>query len=326
MYNSSAKALTVIRQTEKDSLQQPHFSYHDNGIPLQDREQEGFIQGGLLSISTMKNNTQRTSSNTSPSNQPKNSSSITEEEAEGAERFKFCSKDMRGLEGDNGESAVATEETKRVQIEHSSDATVAFPTGDPLTDFLLSSPHQATRMLAPQLHKPKGVGSVRLRTGLGTFVMEAYALVQLGSFHWSEEYLGLTDTELVFVKPPSRFGFAKRIVLPLQSVISVHSVEDDDLPFLLPNIKAFAICTFSRSYLVMIRGEDMKSIWVDVLSDAVESCRAEGRERTYTSGSITCTTATVGSSGGGMNAPHLDLLVRSKGFNLASDQSVLNAR
>ena len=32
--------------------------------------------------------------------------------------------------------------------------------------------------------------------------MEAYVFVQLGSFQWSEEYLGLTENEVVFVKPP----------------------------------------------------------------------------------------------------------------------------
>jgi hypothetical protein len=57
--------------------------------------------------------------------------------------------------------------------------------------------------------------------------------VQLGSYFWSEEFLGLTAEELIFIKPSSRLGAAKRLRLPLQSIVAVQSVNPADFPFML---------------------------------------------------------------------------------------------
>ena len=76
----------------------------------------------------------------------------------------------------------------------------------------------------------------------------------------------------------------------------------------------------------MIRGEDTKSIWIDVLQDAIQSLKIQSTGTTGNAGAISSSSTNQKAGTSLLEAPHLDLLVRSKGFNLTKDHFVLNAR
>ena len=64
-----------------------------------------------------------------------------------------------------------------------------------------------------------GLRAKRLRTGLAPFLMDALVCVQLGNFVWSEECLGLTVGDLVFIKHSNRLRGAVRLCLPLNTIL-----------------------------------------------------------------------------------------------------------
>ena len=65
-----------------------------------------------------------------------------------------------------------------------------------------------------------GLQAKRLRTGLAPFLMDSLACVQVGNYHWSEECLGLTVGDLIFVKHSNRLRGAVRLCLPLNTILS----------------------------------------------------------------------------------------------------------
>ena len=64
-----------------------------------------------------------------------------------------------------------------------------------------------------------GLRAKRLRTGLAPFLMDSLVCVQLGNFMWSEECLGLTVGDLVFIKHSNRLRGAIRLCLPLNTIL-----------------------------------------------------------------------------------------------------------
>ena len=119
--------------------------------------------------------------------------------------------------------------------------------------------------------------------------------------------MGLTSDELVFIKPPNRLGITSRLVLRLESLVSVERVEDSELPFYIAGCAAMVVSTFSRQLVVVMRGLSFRNAWVSTLDTLLSTNRA-----TY-------------SSLPAPPAPHIDLLVRSKGWRLG-DRVILNAR
>ena len=65
-----------------------------------------------------------------------------------------------------------------------------------------------------------GLQAKRLRTGLAPFLMDSLVCVQVGNYHWSEECLGLTVGDLIFVKHSNRLRGAVRLCLPLNTILS----------------------------------------------------------------------------------------------------------
>jgi hypothetical protein len=179
-----------------------------------------------------------------------------------------------------------------------------------VSSFLATSPHSMAELLSKPPHGG-GVGSRKLRTGIAPFVLESYCCVQLGSFFWSQEYLGLTADELVFIKPASRMGVSKRITLPLLSLKAVQSVDNCFLPFTLGDTRAFSVSTFSRVFLVLVQDGQLRDQWIDQLQDMI----AETRDRTR-----------LQSTGSYADNRHLDMLVKTKGYDVEADSHVLNAR
>lgn len=81
--------------------------------------------------------------------------------------------------------------------------------------------------------------------------------------------MGLTEDNLIFIKHSSRLSAAKRLTLSLRLITSVECVESVALPFVVPDTYAFSVSTFSRKYLIMLRGADKRDGWVAVLNQAI---------------------------------------------------------
>jgi len=175
-----------------------------------------------------------------------------------------------------------------------------------LESFLVGGEH-TTAFLTTTPGIGLGVSAKRLRTDLPPFRLESLVIVQLGNHFWSEEYMGLTSDEVVFIKPPNRLGITSRLVLRLESIVSVERVEDPELPFYIAGCSAMVISTFSRQLVVVMRGLSFRNAWVSTLDTLISTNRA-----TY-------------SSLPAPPAPHIDLLVRSKGWRLG-ERVILNAR
>lgn len=81
-----------------------------------------------------------------------------------------------------------------------------------------------------------GLQAKRLRTGLAPFLMDSLVCVQLGNYHWSEECLGLTVGDLIFIKHSNRLRGAIRLCLPLNTIIEGNhsSSQSSSLPFPSP--------------------------------------------------------------------------------------------
>jgi hypothetical protein len=155
-----------------------------------------------------------------------------------------------------------------------------------------------------------GVGSRKLRTGISAFAFESYCCVQQGGFFWSQEYIGLTEDELVFIKPASRLGVSKRITLPLLALKEIRAVPDSELPFTICTAKAFSVSTFSRVFLLLVKSSDLQGMWIETLLHTMQARRRALLYNNTDTGSVR----------------HLDLMVRTKDFHLDSDQYVMNAR
>ena len=156
--------------------------------------------------------------------------------------------------------------------------------------------------------------------------------MQLGNSFWSEEFLGLTDDELIFIKPSSRLGIAKRLRLPLASIISVYAANSTDFPFMLIGVFCFIVTTFSKQYTILVRQQDVMEMWVDTIDLCIHT-----RQLQQNHAGAARTNAGIGNESmaveSGTNNPtstngatrHLDLLIRPKGWKLG-DRLVLNSR
>lgn len=139
--------------------------------------------------------------------------------------------------------------------------------------------------------------------------------VQLGNNFWSEEFLGLTEDELIFVKPSSRLGITKRLRLPLTSIISVQAANSTDFPFMLIGVFCFIVSTFSKQYTILVRQQDVMEMWVDTIDLCIHTRQLQNNHSGAQDGPDVASNP----------SRHLDLLIRPKGWKLG-ERVVLNAR
>ena len=130
-----------------------------------------------------------------------------------------------------------------------------------LADFLSDMTHN-TSFLTPN---PHGVGSKKLRVSLPPFTMESMVCVQQGNFSWSEECMGLSAEELIFVKPSKRLGTGVRLRIPVRDVLAARKVSEADNPLPLPGFYCMLVCTFAKQYTVLLRGQEERDAWVSAL-------------------------------------------------------------
>lgn len=168
-----------------------------------------------------------------------------------------------------------------------------------LLSFLIGGDHTTSFLTESLSGVGLGVSAKRLRSDI-SFRLETLVIVQSGNKFWSEEFMGLTSDELVFIKPPNRLGISSRLCLRFESILSVENVDDALLPFCINGCSALKISTFSREYVVLMRGLSFRNAWQNTLQISIESQSK----------------ALV---------PHIDLLARPKCWKLG-DRIILNAR
>ena len=117
-----------------------------------------------------------------------------------------------------------------------------------------------------------GVASSRLRSGLPPMVLMDLVCVQLGNHFWSEECMGLTEDELIFIKPSGLLSSANRLRLPIGAIIGVKSVDPTAFPFQLRGpSRGIVISTFSRQFSILLPSATAVAKWVEALSAYVEA-------------------------------------------------------
>lgn len=179
-----------------------------------------------------------------------------------------------------------------------------------LLSFLSSSEH-VDALLEVTPGAGLGVSAKRLRQDLH-FRLESLVLVQQGQHYWSEEYMGLSSSQLVFIKPPSRLGLASRLSIDLHCILSVSSIDDSDLPFLLPDCSGLLVATMGRCYVILMKGASFRNAWVNTLDIAVAG---------YDSNATATNAANPGRSAS------LDLFIKPRGWKASvPSRLVLNAR
>lgn len=168
-----------------------------------------------------------------------------------------------------------------------------------LVSFLVGGEHTTSFLTQSLAGVGLGVSAKRLRSDVH-FRLETLVIVQSGNKFWSEEFMGLTTDELIFIKPPNRLGISSRLCLRFESILGVENVDDASLPFIISGCSALKISTFSREYVVMMRGLSFRNAWQNTLAHLVEATTLP-------------------------SVPHIDLLVRPKCWKL-ENRVILNAR
>lgn len=123
--------------------------------------------------------------------------------------------------------------------------------------------------------------------------LESNVCVRKGNFHWAQEHLSLTDTEVVLRRPGKRLGTISKHSIPLTSILDVRSLqpppstgatstpsaadfdtivnmENVQLPIQLPDLVGIVVTTFPRQYLLLLRGgASARDVWMQALTVAV---------------------------------------------------------
>jgi hypothetical protein len=174
----------------------------------------------------------------------------------------------------------------------------------------LCSGHLATdELLAVDKNKSAeyGVSSRRHREGIGATLCHSRVLVQLGRFYWAEEYLLLTASELVFVKPASRLGRTVRVRLPIKDILGVSLIPAGQELFPAPGAEFsfLVVSTFSREYHLGVRGHAVRDRWL--ASFAASRPLAQPTTSTTTAGASAGANATGGGTASGGDARQMSV-------------------
>ena len=110
-----------------------------------------------------------------------------------------------------------------------------------------------------------GVSARSLRAALPTFRRESLVCRQVGNHTWSEECLGLTESELVFIGKSARSRNAERLRVPLQDVLSVKAVPEEDNPLPVPGCHCLVVSTVAKQYVFIMRGLVNRDAWAAML-------------------------------------------------------------
>lgn len=136
--------------------------------------------------------------------------------------------------------------------------------------------HSATFLSSSKANRNSGVGSTRLRSDLEDPTRQSFVCVRQGQTHWSEEYMVLTSSEIVFVKHSARFGRMSRLRLSLRDIQDVALMDSRYWPMILEGCFFMTLSSFSREYTVMIRGHGVAMDWVNAIVATKKKVKAVG--------------------------------------------------
>lgn len=103
----------------------------------------------------------------------------------------------------------------------------------------------------------KGV-HLEKQTDLDDYYVADLALVQLGNHFWSEEYVRLTQDDLIFIKKSAVYKGYKRIHVPLNEIIEVRSLDPRESSIHIKDLDTIVVTTFSKQYVMMLRSTRAK--------------------------------------------------------------------
>lgn len=103
----------------------------------------------------------------------------------------------------------------------------------------------------------KGV-HLEKQTDLNDYNVADLALVQLGNHFWSEEYVWLTEDDLIFIKKSAMYKGFKRIQVPLNEIIEVRLLDPRECSLHIKGMDTLIITTFSKQYVIMLRSARTK--------------------------------------------------------------------
>eukprot|EP01033_Poteriospumella_lacustris_P008553 gene8553-6154_t len=158
--------------------------------------------------------------------------------------------------------------------------------------------------------------------------LESNVCVRTGNFHWSQEHLSVTDTDVVLRRPGKRLGTIAKQTIPLTSVLDVRplvapssssttaamaaaaaasssSFHETDavttthptLPIQLADLAGFVVTTFPRQYVVLVRGGVVaRDVWVQALQVAVGRAMATAAAAADSGGGVRPTSLSTSSS------------------------------
>ncbi|CAM9094530.1 unnamed protein product, partial [Ectocarpus fasciculatus] len=124
-----------------------------------------------------------------------------------------------------------------------------------------------------------GVSSRKHREGIGATLCHSRVCVQMGRFYWTEEYMLLTSTELVFVKPATRLGRTARVRIPLKDIFDVCLTPSHQRLFSSPfsDFSFITISSFSRKYNIAVRDHAVRDRWLSSFA-SIMSDRVSGQQ------------------------------------------------
>jgi Protein of unknown function, DUF547 len=198
---------------------------------------------------------------------------------------------------------------------------------DKLNAFLSSGTHTGA-FLTPTFH---GVGSPKLLAGIRDILMTSLVCVQVSNTLWSEECMVLTRDQLIFLKHSSKSSGSKSAI-DLRSIIGVRRIDGIQGQLVIGGTGSLLISTFSRQYLVMVRGQQVCDDWDSFIQLTVaERMRSIGfswengeLKNTVKIDAPLTSSSSLSFSSEGLKTD-LKLLARPKSWNLG-DRVILNAR
>eukprot|EP00981_Chlorochromonas_danica_P002604 scaffold504_cov189-Ochromonas_danica.AAC.39 len=117
-------------------------------------------------------------------------------------------------------------------------------------------------------------------------LQESLCLLQEGNAYWCQMVIALTTQDLLLTKTTTTTtnrlftgGIIanKQFRIPIDAILEVKAIlQEEDCPLIIAEAKALLVATFSRQYLFLFHGEDVKEGWVDALTTMMMTHHGEG--------------------------------------------------
>lgn len=125
------------------------------------------------------------------------------------------------------------------------------------------------------LAAPPGMETILLpaeKKAAATMQQEVACCVLQGNGYWSQEVMSLTGSELLISRHSSSRvvlgGCGVKAKIPLASLLEVRAVDASSSPLPCPDVFALVLSTFSRQFVLLLRGAEVQRLWLGILLEA----------------------------------------------------------